>query len=432
MTVTDCVALQCDVSVAYLRSELHEELWMYPPKGTPPLPPNPRNGKRRCYRVKRAIYGCKQGSIEWFKTFSKKQFLENGYRQCPFDTCLFIKRSGIFFCIAANYVDDTFVVSNWPEELAAFKTSMRDNFEVTEFNDIKWFLGWHFERDRKAGTCTISQKQFVTDALARFGLTEVHARKQPCPTGHTFEELDETCLLNPARQKLLMEKIGTLNYLSTSSRADISWVVSKLGMYMQQGDEHTMKITDQVFAYLKGTDDHGITIHRSAGLEPVAFSDASHADNGKTSNGRRRSQSGCVVKVAGIGIVSYSRAQKNVALSTMESEYVALSMTVQEVVWVRRLLFFLGFPPKKPTIVYEDNEAAQALANNELMTKRSRFVDARFHYTREMVSEGEVQILRCCTQEMEADLFTKALSAEVATKFWDRVRGKTFSPLQQG
>jgi histone deacetylase 1/2 len=97
MTVTNCVALQCDVPVAYLRSELHEELWMYPPKGTPPLPPNPRTGKRRCYRVKRAIYGCKQGSIEWFKTFSKKQFLQNGYRQCPFDTCLFIKRSGIFF-----------------------------------------------------------------------------------------------------------------------------------------------------------------------------------------------------------------------------------------------------------------------------------------------------------------------------------------------
>ena len=93
-----------------------------------------------------------------------------------------------------------------------------------------------------------------------------------------------------------MEKIGTLNYLATSSRFDISWVVSKLGMYMQQGDQHSMDIADQVFSYLKGTaDHHGITIRRSAGLEPVAWSDASHADAGKTCNGRRRSQSGCVI-----------------------------------------------------------------------------------------------------------------------------------------
>ena len=55
-------------------------------------------------------------------------------------------------------------------------------------------------------------------------------------------------------------------------------------------------------------------------------------------------------------------------LSTAEAEYVALSQAVQEVVWIRRLMTSLGFPPKKPTPVYEDNEAAQALATKELMT----------------------------------------------------------------
>ena len=66
-------------------------------------------------------------------------------------------------------------------------------------------------------------------------------------------------------------------------------------------------------------------------------------------------------------------------LSTAESEYVALSGCVQEIIWVRRVLSFLGFEQDQPTVVYEDNEAAMALANNSCMTKRARFIDVRFH-----------------------------------------------------
>ena len=86
----------------------------------------------------------------------------------------YISLRGKQFLIAAAYIDDVFYISNWPEELAHFESEFTRNFEVTEFNDIKWFLGWHIERDRENGTCRISQQQFVLDALARFGLTEVH------------------------------------------------------------------------------------------------------------------------------------------------------------------------------------------------------------------------------------------------------------------
>ena len=64
---------------------------------------------------------------------------------------------------------------------------------------------------------------------------------------------------------------------------------------------------------------------------------------------------------------------------------------------MRRMLQFLGFGISEPTTIFEDNEAAQALANNDTMTKKSRFVDTRFHYTREMVNEGEIEVKRCDT-----------------------------------
>ena len=111
-------------------------------------------------------------------------------------------------------------------------------------------------------------------------------------------------------------------------------------------------------------------------------------------------------------------------MSTAESEYVALSGCTQEVMWTRRVLSFLGFPVEEPTVIYEDNEAAEALACNEIMTKRSRFIDARFHYVREMVAEGEISVQRCATTDMVADLFTKGLPRVTFEKHWNVARGQ--------
>ena len=66
-------------------------------------------------------------------------------------------------------------------------------------------------------------------------------------------------MLSAAEQKLYMEKVATLNYLCCSSRGDICWVTSKLGMYMQRAGHSQMAIADGVFAYLKGTADHGLS-----------------------------------------------------------------------------------------------------------------------------------------------------------------------------
>jgi hypothetical protein len=83
----------------------------------------------------------------------------------------------------------------------------------------------------------------------------------------------------------------------------------------------------------------------------------------------------------------------------------------------------MGVSVTAPTVVYEDNDAARILAQSEVMTRRSRFVETRFHYTREMVLEGEVMVVRCGTKEMTADLQTKGLAKLLLTKHWDAARG---------
>ena len=169
------------------------------------------------------------------------------------------------------------------------------------------------------------QEKFTLDAVARFGLEDMHCPVIPTPTSVVFEELDESCLLDKAEQKVYMEKVGTLNYLTTQTRADVSWAVSKLGMYMQQADAHVMKICDRVYAYLHGTADTTTVFRRQAnGLTIIAYSDASHADAGKCRNGRRRSQSGCCILMCGAAIQYHSRGQESICKSTVEVEYMYL------------------------------------------------------------------------------------------------------------
>ena len=68
----------------------------------------------------------------------------------------------------------------------------------------------------------------------------------------------------------------------------------------------------------------------------------------------------------------YSGCQKSVALSTCNAEYATLSGAVQEVTWLSQMLAFLGFGSDQPMAVYEDNEAAEALAEIEVVTKNGR------------------------------------------------------------
>ena len=422
----NCIKKQFDVPVAFLRTKLNETVYMAAPPGVE-LPR--KNGKRQCFLCKRSIYGLKQSSHGWYNKCSKEMFINFGFKRCPLESCVFIKRQGTKFIIAALFVDDCLYIGNWPEEIQRFERHVNKLYQVEKFEDLNWYLGMKYESSSD-GTISVSMKQFVIDALARFGLKDTPGKLLPVPTEFVFDDVDPTCALDSKRQKLYMEKVGTLNYAATTFRDDIAWATSKLGMFMQQADENHMRMADHALLFLKHTQDKVVTYRSSGGLEPVAYSDASFADAGKTGkDGRRRSQSGCAVMLGGVAVVYYSRSQKNVALSTAESEYVALSQCVQEVIWVRRLLHFLGFPPQGTTVVYEDNEAAQALANNESMTKKSRFVDVRYHYTREMVQEGEVKVVRCDTANMTADLYTKAMNKVLLSRHGEMTSGATASSV---
>ena len=97
------------------------------------------------------------------------------------------------------------------------------------------------------------------------------------------------------------------------------------------------------------------------------------------------------------------------ALSLCEAEYQGLAGAVQEAIFLQSLLCEMGYEQTQPTIIGEDNQSCIKLATNPVLHKRSKHIDTKFHFIREKVDDNSIQLVYTPTDQLAADLLTKAL-----------------------
>jgi hypothetical protein len=85
-------------------------------------------------------------------------------------------------------------------------------------------------------------------------------------------------------------------------------------------------------------------------------------------------------------------------LSTTEAEFIAASICACQAVWLRKILEQLGHTQNSSTIVYCDNSSAIKLAKNPVMHGRSKHIDVRFHFLRELAKDGTIELVHCNTR----------------------------------
>lgn len=104
-----------------------------------------------------------------------------------------------------------------------------------------------------------------------------------------------------------------------------------------------------------------------------------------------------------------STRQKIVALSTTEAEYIAACDTSKEVVWIRRLMESVGAADDSATQLRLDNQGSVKFIKNPEFHKRTKYIDVRFHFIREVYSTGHIKIKYVPSSRQLADILTKAL-----------------------
>lgn len=123
----------------------------------------------------------------------------------------------------------------------------------------------------------------------------------------------------------------------------------------------------------------------------------------------RKSTSGYVFFVGETAFTWLSKKQPIVTLSTCEAEYVATSLCVSHAIWLRNLLIEMENQQYEATEIRIDNKSAIELAKNPVNHERSKHIDIRFHFIRDHVKEGRVQLVHVPSRDQVADIFTKPL-----------------------
>jgi hypothetical protein len=141
---------------------------------------------------------------------------------------------------------------------------------------------------------------------------------------------------------------------------------------------------------------------------------------GRERSGRKSTSSCCFT--LGSSMVSWcSRKQTFVALSTAEAEYIALCVAVRKVVWLHKLLADLFGHEMDSTVIHCDNQSCVKLSENLVFHDKSKHIEIKYHYIRDMVQRKEVHVQYLSTHEQVADVFTKPLARTKFEYFRERL-----------
>ncbi|KAM2087580.1 hypothetical protein ACFX1X_032109 [Malus domestica] len=162
----------------------------------------------------------------------------------------------------------------------------------------------------------------------------------------------------------------------------------------------------RIIRYLKGTSTYGI--HFKPG--PIHLQSYSDVDWAGDPNDRR-STSGFVVFLGSNPISWASKKQHTVSRSSTEAEYRALAITAAELAWIRQLLCDMHVPVYSSPMIFCDNVSAIALSSNPVFHAKSKHIEIDYHFVRERVTRGDLQVQHVSSSDQYADILIKGLSA---------------------
>ncbi|CAI7898927.1 unnamed protein product [Closterium sp. NIES-54] len=306
------------------------------------------------------------------------------------------------------YVDDILLLSSSMVLLDEVKGLLSSRFRMKDLGEAKYYLGVQIERD-ESGILT-HQERYILNMLESFGLSEANPVRTPLPTGFDVHAHAQEPLLRDELVLLYQSIVGSLMYASTTTQPQIAYAVSQLSKVVSCLKAFHLQDAKRVLRHLKGCVKSGIFYpsHSKPQVELVGFSDADYAGD----SADRKSHTGYVYCLNGAAISWQSKRQPVVALSTTESEYISLCQCIQEGVWLKRLFGEFGQDLAGGVPVFVDNQSAIALAQNACLHGRTKHMQVRWHFIREMVASGEVILRWCPTNRQAADILTKPLPFE--------------------
>lgn len=394
---------QMDVITAFLYGPIDEEIYVEQPHGYERIP-----GK--VCRLKKSLYGLKQAPRIWYETI-KASLIGFGFVPCEYDQALFIHQTKRTLVLV--YTDDFILTGPDSEHARQVKALLSEIYSMKDLGSPTYYLGMEIECG--PGYISLCQKGHIIGILKDYQMESCNPVSTPMNPGIQLSKAPEGYQATEDEILVYRSLTGSLLYVAVKTRPDIADAVSKLCRYSSNPTSMHWVAAKHVLRYLSGSADLRIVFKKGA-FKLVGWTDASYADNLEDGT----STCGQAFFLAS-GIVSWTTGkQKSVALSTCEAEYMGQTLAATQAVWLKGLLSdILPNHPVHltPTPIYADNRGAIDLAKNPEFHKRTRHIAVRWHYTRQCLREGIIDLVYKPTAEMLADGLTKALTKEKFSRF---------------
>ncbi|GJR28335.1 retrovirus-related pol polyprotein from transposon TNT 1-94 [Tanacetum coccineum] len=371
------VVYQMDVKTAFLNGILREEVYVSQPDGFVD-----QDNPNHVYKLKKALYGLKQAPRAWYDLLSKF-LLSQEFSKGTVDHTLFIRRQGKYLLLVQIYVDDIILASTTPELCDQFSKIICSQFKMSMMGKISFFLGLQISKSPRG--IFINQSKYALESLRKYGMESSDPVDTPMVEKSKLDEDTQGKAAKPTEKHL-----------------------------------HAIQ---RIFKYLIGTINQGIWYLKDSSIALTAYADADHAGSQDT----RRSTYGCM-QLLGDRLVSWSsKRQKSAVISSTEAEYISMSSYCAQILWMRSQLtdYGLGFN-KIP--MYCDNKSAIALCCNNVQHSRSKDIDIRFHFIKEQVKNGVVELYFVNMEYQLADIFIKALCKERIEFLINKLGMRSFTP----
>ena len=277
------------------------------------------------------------------------------------------------------------------------------------------------------GAMKMSQPHLARTLLDATGMNDSNPAETPI-TGPLFRHMESEPFDRTFHYR---SAIGILQYLGNNTRPDCSFAINSCARFCIEPKEPHGAAVKRIARYIKGTLDEGLIIKPDLkNLSLDCHVDADYAGNWNLADPEDpsgvRSRTGFLLTFAGVPLLWKSVLQSCTALSTMESEYIALSTAMRSLVYMRALLlelcskFDLAYIDKISTIstVFEDNRAAKILATTDppRLTPRSKSLAVKYHWFRSHLGVKNncgIIIEDVASSLNKADFLTKALSRDL-------------------
>ncbi|GJY66908.1 retrovirus-related pol polyprotein from transposon TNT 1-94 [Tanacetum coccineum] len=365
---------QMDIKSVFLNGKIKEEVYVK----QPPIFESSEFPNYIC-KLDKALYGLKQAPRAWYETFSTF-LIQNKFVRGRIDNTLFIYKSKGDVLLVQVYVDDIIFGSTSYKLCKQFEKLMRKKFKRSMMGELTYFLGLQIKQDDKG--ISICQEQYTRNLFKKYEIYNSSLVKTPmAPPNNLGHNLAGKSVNEISYRGM----IGSLMYL-TATRHDIQFSTVLCARYQSNPKESHLTIVKRILKYLKGTTTLGLYYLKCSGFDLKGYSDSDYA--------------GC------------NMDRKS---TSTEAEYVAVARCCASILWMKSQLSDYDIHYKMVPI-FCDNTSAIAIFNNLVLHSRTKHIDIRYHFIRDHILKGDIELHFIPTEYQLADILSKPLDEPTFTR----------------